>query len=77
MTIEVISRSSNASYLIVETVLGIIVLLLPNNNVLDSVSITALQSFLVFATHCVPARFGLNGRKVIAWILWMVKMMKN
>ena len=32
---------------------------------------------LVFATHCVPACFGLNGRKVIAWILWMVKMMKN
>ena len=32
---------------------------------------------IVFATHCVPARFGLNGRKVIAWILWMEKMMKN
>ena len=29
-----------------------------------------------FPDH-VPACFGLNGRKENAWILWMVKMMKN
>lgn len=32
---------------------------------------------IVSATHCVPVCFDLNGRKVIAWILWMGKMMKN
>lgn len=36
-----------------------------------------LDTFPVSATHCVPVCFGLNGRKVIAWILWMEKMMKN
>ena len=29
-----------------------------------------------FATCCISIDFVLNGRKVIAWILWIVKMIK-